>query len=161
MKNKLLISIIILFSLNCLFAMSNEIPVQIQTTDALGNIVTGTYNFTINISSSSTCSPVLYSNTTEKTTDSRGIVSYNIPVDLTFSEQYWICYYRDDVLKETRKLGVSPYAFRANVSDYLDTTRSYQMANLTISQKITFALGGVIDNIKSGWLKTVSPNKNI
>jgi len=95
-------------------SVGNNIPIQIQTVDASGNVITGTFAFTINISNSASCTPVLYSNTTTKTTDSRGIVSYNLEnVNLAFDEQYWFCYYRDGVLKDTVKAARVPYTFRA------------------------------------------------
>jgi hypothetical protein len=94
--------------------VANNIPIQIQTLDSSGNVITGTFIFQINISNSVTCSPVLYSDTTTKTTDSRGVVSYSLEnVNLAFDEQYWFCYYRDGVLKETIKASRVPYAFRA------------------------------------------------
>jgi len=95
-------------------SVGNNIPIQIQTVDASGNVITGTFAFTINISNSASCTPVLYSNTTTKTTDSRGIVSYNLEnVNLAFDEQYWFCYYRDGILKDTVKAARVPYTFRA------------------------------------------------
>ena len=133
MKNKILLIFVALMSIQCVFAFGNSIPVQIQTTDVSGNIVTGTYEFTINISNSDTCNPVLYSNITNFTTDARGIVSYDIEVPLDFSEQYYLCYYRDGVLKQTKIIGVNPYAFRANVSDNLDPSRDYVVNNMTAS----------------------------
>ena len=67
--------------------VEDNIPVQIQTTDDSGNIITGTFEFTVNISNSDTCSPVLYSYNTTKTTDARGIVSYDLEnVSLGFDE---------------------------------------------------------------------------
>ena len=116
--HKLSILTLLLFSLTLVSAIGNTIPVQIQTTDDLGNIETGTFEFTLNISNSSTCSPVLYSNISNFTTDNRGIVSYDISVDLAFDEQYYLCYYRDGVSKDNKTIGTNPYAFRANTTNY-------------------------------------------
>jgi len=102
----------------CASTVGNSIPIQIQTTDGSGNVQTGTFEFTVNISNSDTCSPVLYSNVSTFTTDARGIVSYDIEVDLNFSEQYYLCYYRNGTLKETKTIGTNPYAFRSNTTNY-------------------------------------------
>ena len=124
MKNTILL-LLALFTITCVSAIGNTVPIQIQTTDALGNIETGTYEFTINISNSSTCSPVLYSNISTFTTDNRGIVSYDLTVDLDFSEQYYLCYYRDGILKDTKTIGTNPYSFRSNVSDHWDNLNTF------------------------------------
>jgi hypothetical protein len=96
----------------------DSIPIQIQVLNDAGAATTGTFTFKIEISNSVTCSPILYTNTTTLTTDSRGVVSYNlINVNLPFDEQYWFCYYRDGVLKSTIKSARVPYAFSAkNIS---------------------------------------------
>jgi len=138
MKRGIVICLLIIFlSIQVLaVAIEDNIPIQIQTTDASGNIVTGTFTFTINISNSNTCSPVLYSNVTTQATDTRGIVSYNLEnVALAFDEQYYFCYYRDSVLKETSKIGRTPYAFRAkNVSlSGVDVNSNLNMTGFNIT----------------------------
>jgi len=113
-KGVIVFYILFMLSFVCADVIGNNIPIQIQTVDASGNIITGTFEFKIDISTSSSCTPVLYSNTSTRTTDARGIVSYNLEnVDLNFSEQYWFCYYRDGVLKDTVKAARVPYTFRA------------------------------------------------
>lgn len=138
---------IFLFSITCVSAIGNTVPIQIQVTDNIGNIFTGTYEFTINISNSSNCSPVLYSNISTLTTDARGIVSYDIELNLPFDEQYYLCYYRDGILKQSKKIGTNPYSFRSNVSDYwddIDTINTTQLMNLS---------GNL--NIRESWLTSL------
>ena len=146
MQKLFTILFISLFSVTFVSAIGNTIPIQIQTTDDSGNIQTGTYEFTINISNSTTCSPVLYSNISTFTTDNRGIVSYDLTVDLPFDEQYYLCYYRDGISKENKTVGTNPYAFRANVSDYWDNLNTINSTQLEDSS-------GEL-NIKESWLTT-------
>jgi hypothetical protein len=117
-KGVVIFYMLFMLSFVCADVIGDSVPIQIQTLDASGNIITGTFNLTINISTSSSCTAIIYSNTSTKTTDPRGIVSYNLEnVNLSFDEQYWFCYYRDGVLKDTVKAARVPYAFRAkNVS---------------------------------------------
>jgi len=159
-----LFAIIILsfiFSLSFFSAISvgDNIPIQIQTLDNSGNVITGTFTFQINISNSITCSPVLYSNTTTKTTDSRGVISYTLEdVNLAFDEQYWFCYYRDGVLKETIKASRVPYAFQAkNVTSsgiLFDSNLDMGSYNLATAGNVTAAYfigdGSQLTNLPSG-----------
>ncbi|HTY44205.1 MAG TPA: hypothetical protein VMC80_03105, partial [Patescibacteria group bacterium] len=102
------------FSLISASSVSDSIPIQIQTLDDSGNIINGTFQFTINISNSNTCTPVLYTNTTTLTTDPRGVVSYTLDnMNIDFISQYWFCYYRDGVLKQIIRAARVPYAFNA------------------------------------------------
>ncbi len=98
-------------------SVSDDLHLNIQTVDASGNIITGTFNFVFNVTNSSNCSDVssvIYSNSTSLTTDSRGIISYYLPdVNLSYEEQYWLCYYRDGSLKSTFRMSRVPYSFRA------------------------------------------------
>ncbi len=98
-------------------SISEDLHLNIQTTDATGNVVTGTFTFTFNISNNSNCSvvaDVVYPHSTNLTTDSRGIISYYLPnVSLDYDVQYWLCYYRDGVLINSSKIARTPYAFRA------------------------------------------------
>ena len=98
--------------------VSDDLHVNIQTTYANGSIQAGTYDFIFNISSSSDCSNVVYSDSATITTDNRGVVSrYLVNTTLDYSSQYWLCYYLDGTLKNASKLVNSPYAFYAqNVS---------------------------------------------
>jgi hypothetical protein len=182
MKKRLFLFAIFIISLFSYFIsaaeVGNTIPIQVQTSDSSGNIVTGTFEFQINISSSNTCSPVLYSNTTTRTTDSRGIVTYTLEdVELGFDEQYWFCYYRDGVLKDTIKAARVPYAFRAKnttlsgveVDENLDLGGYNATAGYFIgdgSQLTNLAILGTISGIGSlgyipMWNGTSSQNNSV
>ena len=110
--------VLILFILAISFSLSAEIEnvlhLNIQVVNSSNDIQTGTFSFVFNISTSSDCSNVVYTNSTSLTTDSRGTISYYLTnVNLNFSEQYWLCYYRNGVLINASKIAQVPYAFRA------------------------------------------------
>lgn len=83
------------------------IPLTIRVTDGSDNPLPGTYVFEFNISSSSTCSPVVYTDKATLTTStSAAIVSRNldnIGASLEYGTQYWICMYRDGIYKDQVK----------------------------------------------------------
>jgi hypothetical protein len=90
----------------------DELHLNIQTTDVSGNVETGTYLFTFNISTALDCSEIVYSKVDTLTTDARGVISYYLEdVNLTFEEQHWLCYYRDGELKSAFKMVKIPRAF--------------------------------------------------
>ena len=65
-------------------------------------------------------------------------------IDLDFSQQYYlgISVEGDSEMTPRMNLTSSPYVFRANVSDYLVATNNYEIANLTLSEKITLLIVG-------------------
>lgn len=93
----------------------NNLHLNLQVTYSNGSIQVGTFVFVFNITNSSDCADanVIYSNSTTLTTDSRGIISYYLQniVLSDYSQQYWLCYYRDGVLSDTSELAKVPYAF--------------------------------------------------
>lgn len=110
-----ILSIFFIFIIGSVLASPVEetLHLNIQTTSA-GAVVTGTFDFVFNISTSEDCANVIYSNSTSLTTDSRGIISYYLEdVSLNFTDQYWLCYYRDGVLIESSKIAMTPYSFLA------------------------------------------------
>jgi hypothetical protein len=124
MKKGLLIVAIVLCIFFANFILSADVEdslhLSIQVTNSSNNnsILTGTFNFIFNISTSSSCTPVVYSNSSTLTTDSRGVISHYLDnLNLNFNEQYWLCYYRNGVFINVSKIAQVPYAFRAkNVS---------------------------------------------
>jgi hypothetical protein len=119
--------------LNFVFAASilDELHLNIQTTDSNGNVITGTYNFDFNISTTSDCNNVIYSDSATLTTDSRGIISYYLEnVNLDYDNQYYLCYYRNGVLINNSKISRTPYAFR---SKYVNTSGIEVDSNLDLS----------------------------
>jgi len=92
----------------------DQLHLNIQTTDSNGNVITGTYNFVFNISTTNDCNNVVYSNSTSLTTDSRGIISYYLEnTNLDYDSQYYLCYYRDGNLIDTSPVARTPYSFTA------------------------------------------------
>ena len=110
----------VMFAINFISAVAidEELHLNIQVIDGSGDVLTGTYNFSFNISTDVACTDVVYANRSELTTDTRGIISYYLEnVNLNFTSQYWLCYYRDFVLINASKISRSPYSFTAkNVS---------------------------------------------
>lgn len=139
----LLFILIIIFILNFILATPEDsLHLNIQTTSA-GSIVTGTFNFTFNISTSSDCLNVVYTNSTALTTDSRGIISYYLEnVSLNFSDQYFLCYYRDGILIDSSKIVRIPYSFRAK---YLEDAYNY-----TFGMVVGFTSASYDGNLSSG-----------
>jgi len=114
----LVVTLVLTFSISFVFAatITDDIHLNIQTTDVTGEIEEGTYAFVFNISTTSDCnvSNVVYTNSTTLTTDTRGIISYYLPkVNLSYDVQYYLCYYRDGDLKDSSKIARTPYTFRA------------------------------------------------
>jgi len=156
--NKKLFSVLFgLILISLVSAIPQTFSVQGKLKDSSGNALSGTYNMSFRIYNVYTSGGALYtSGDTDVPTDSEGI--YNVilkNIDLDFSEQYYVGVSVEGDAEMTPRINLttSPYAFRANTSDYLESTRSYEMANLTLSKKISFALGEIIDNIVDGWIR--------
>jgi len=110
----LVISFILLINFISATSITDDLHVNIQTTNATGTIETGTFAFVFNVSTTENCANVIYTNSTSLTTDTRGIISYYLPdVTLDYDVQYWLCYYRDGALESSSKIAKTPYAFRA------------------------------------------------
>ncbi len=108
----ILISILILNFASA--AIGNSLHLNIQTINSTGGVITGTFNFGFNISTTSDCNAtnVVYANASTLTTDSRGIISYYLDnVNINFySQYYWLCYYRNGVLINSSKIVGIPYS---------------------------------------------------
>jgi hypothetical protein len=96
-------------------AVDDSLHLTIQTRDANGNIETGTFEFVFNISTTDDCNNVLHTDINSSvTTDSKGIVSYYLEnVDLDYTDQYYLCYSRDGILKSNSKMSRVPCAFNS------------------------------------------------
>lgn len=133
-----------------LFAEINDtFHINLQTTYANGTIQSGTFTFAFNITENSDASclgPIVYNHTKTNATDSRGIVSLYLPTvgsaggnlsNLDYNKQYYLCYYRDGVLKDVSQLGRVPYSFRAtevNLSDVsIDSNLTLGSFNISAS----------------------------
>ena len=129
----------------------NDLHLNIQTTNSSGNVINGTFSFVFSISTTSDCSNIIYTNSTNLTTDSNGGISYYLSnLSLNFLYQYWLCYYRNGVLINASEISQVPYAFMArNVSlsgVYVDTNFGIGSYNITTTGMI--CLGGVC---QSSW----------
>jgi hypothetical protein len=104
-----------IFLISLVSAFPNNLSVNVQTTDASGNILTGTYTFNFTISPNNDCSAPVYSNQQTLATDSRGIINITLPdVDVEFSSaNYRLCYRRGGVLKSNSLIASSPYSYFA------------------------------------------------
>ena len=93
--------------------ISKDLHLNIQTLSG-GEVTTGTFDFVFNISNSTDCSNVVYSDSQTLTTDSRGIISHyleNVTMDQNI--QYYLCHYRDGTLINNTQIAQVPYAFQA------------------------------------------------
>ncbi len=134
-------------------AISEDLHLNIQTTNSTGGIESGTYAFVFNISTTNDCANVVYTNSTSLTTDTRGIISYYLPnVSLNYTVQYYLCYYRDGVLKETSKIARTPYSF---TTDKLDEYDSSFFMPLNTSVFGNFSFNG---DLSSGGLSIIGGN---
>ncbi len=131
-------ALIIFFSVFALSLVSSapindNLHLNIQAINSSGDITTGTFLFTFNISTTNDCANVVYSNFSTLTTDSRGIISYYLEnTNLNYSDQYWLCYYRDNSLINVTKIAYTPYTFYANNSanwQGMDNFNTTQMSN--------------------------------
>lgn len=77
MNKKLILIFGVILTLGLVSAavIGEDLHLNIQTTDAGGNVVTGTFAFVFNVTTDASCSAVVYSNSTSLTTDNRGIIS--------------------------------------------------------------------------------------
>jgi len=126
MKRSVVLTVVFFLSLFLLNFVSSEsisedLHLNIQTTYTNGTVRPGTFAFAFNISTDVGCSNIIYSNSTNLTTDSRGIISYYLSnVSLDYFEQYYLCYYRDVNLTnpdydliDSSKIARTPYSFTA------------------------------------------------
>ena len=152
MLNKffLVFGVFLIFGFVSAVAVSDDIHLNIQTTDNDGNVVTGTFDFVFNVTTDSACSSVVYSDSTSLTTNSRGIISYYLEdVSLDYENQYWLCYYRDGTLINNSKIGRVPYAFRAkyvNVSG-LEVDQNLDMGSFNLSASYFFGDGSGLTSL--------------
>lgn len=141
---------LISFSIVSAAIIQEDLHVNIQTTDSNGNVITGTYNFVFNVSRNDACSDIVYSDSAQLTTDQRGIISYYLEnVNLDYSEQYWLCHYRDGSLIASSQIARTPYAFRAqyvNLSG-VEVDSNFDMSGFNITADYLFGDGRYLTNL--------------
>ncbi|MBT4376495.1 hypothetical protein HOD29_03915 [archaeon] len=152
MNKKLILIFGVILTLGLVSAavIGEDLHLNIQTTDAGGNVVTGTFAFVFNVTTDASCSAVVYSNSTSLTTDNRGIVSYYLEnVALDYNQQYWLCYYRDGSLINNSKIARTPYAFRArNVTlSGIEVDRNFDLGSYNMTAQYYFGDGSKLTNI--------------
>ena len=153
MKNKFFLSLIfgiLLVSFVSAVVITDDLHLNMQVLDSGGDVATGTYAFVFNISSTSNCGIVVYTNSTTLTTDSRGIISYYLRnVSLDYNNQYWLCYYRDGSLINTSQIARVPYAFRArNVTlSGVEINQNFNLGSYNITASYLFGNGSQLIGI--------------
>ena len=166
---KLIIFAFVLVLISSVYAASvlKDLHLNIQTTDSSGKIITGTYDFVFNISTTSDCSNVVYSNSTSLTTDSRGIISYYLrDVSLDYKSQYYLCYYRDGSLISASQIALTPYTFRAqNITlGGVEINQNLNMGNYNVTSTghgFFKFLGSLINKITSLFVQDIQFNGTI
>ncbi len=141
-------------------SIADNLHVNIQTVNASDDIISGTFKFEFNITTDSGCSDVVYSNFSTLTTNSRGIVSYYLEdVNLNYSDQYWLCFYRDGTLVNASKIARTPYSFVAkNVSAegiINDSNIDLTGKNITSSTGFFSFLGDLVTRITSLFVQDI------
>ncbi|MDD5699996.1 MAG: tail fiber domain-containing protein [Candidatus Nanoarchaeia archaeon] len=160
--------LIIILSVLCLSIISAEIPQKLnihgRLTNSAGTAVSGAHNIVFKIYNIYSGGVALWnSGSLSVTSDSDGIYDVILnATNLNFNEQYYlgITVEADSEMTPRINLTSSPYAFRANVTDFLNSSSNYEMQNLTLGQKITFAFGEIIDNIVDGMIN-IAGNLNV
>ena len=155
MKKKVVVTVAFIVLLSFIYIVSAEqisedLHLNIQTTYPNGTIISGTFNFVFNISKSVTCSNPIYSNSVVLTTDSLGRLSYYLPnVSLNYSEQYYLCYYRNGVLIDSVKMSRTPYSFRAkNISlSGVEADSNFNMSGYNFTSSYYFGSGAYLKEV--------------
>jgi len=160
----MILLLLVVLSLGFISAsLPSSLHLNIQTTSSDGSIITGSFLFTFNISTTSDCLSVVFTNYSNLVTDSRGIVSYYLrDVNLPFNQTYYLCYYRNNLLKSSEEISMSPYSFYSNNSENLGGFNSSYylnistpLANTTKMINITQSeIAGGNSSIKESWLTT-------
>ena len=146
--------------------ISDDLHLNIQTTNSTGGIVTGTFDFVFNISTASDCTAVVYSNSTSLTTDTRGIISYYLPnVSLDYSQRYYLCYYRDGTLQDSSQITRTPYTFRArNITiSGLETDANLDLTGFNVTADTGFFgfLGSLVNRITKIFATDIDISNNL
>ena len=163
----LILGVIFFLGLISAASVSKDLHLNIQTTDTSGKVVTGNFDFVFNISTTSDCANVVYSNSTTLTTDSRGIISYYLRnVNLDYKSQYYLCYYRAGSLISASQIALTPYSFRAeNITlSGVEINQNLNLGNYNVSTTGTgfFGfLGSLVNRISKLFVIDINATGNI
>ena len=139
-KKIILGGLMLLFTLNFVFAIPNTITLQGRLTDDSGSALQGTYNMSFKIYDADTGGNILWQiNDRNISTDANGV--YDIifkDVNLNFSDEYYLGITVDEDVESTPRVNLtsSPYAFRANVSEDLNPENEYKVSVLNATEKL-------------------------
>jgi hypothetical protein len=111
--NKLILLLMGIMIMPLVLSFPTNTNLNIQVTDDSGNILTGTFAYRFEFSSSQDCFDIEYTNSKDVTTDSRGIFNYTLPDTnlLDWSKKLYLCTYRDGILKGISPIGAVPYSY--------------------------------------------------
>ncbi|MFB6246531.1 MAG: hypothetical protein ABEI74_03005 [Candidatus Pacearchaeota archaeon] len=163
MRKEVLIILVVFFLSGVSAAkVQDDIHLNIKATDSNGNVQTGTFNFAFNISNSSTntcdSSNIVYSNSTTLQTNSNGVISYYLQnVSLNYSEQHWLCHYRNGSLQETTQIAASPRALSVDSGD----VEPNGALNLTGIRGLFEFLGSLTNRITTLFVKNINASGDI
>src|SRR3989338_8600532 len=138
---------VILFSLASLMAFSvpNSLTLQGKLTNLAGASQSGTYNFTFAIYDDATAGNRLWDLANYNiTTDANGVYDVILSnVNLSFADQYYLGITVGGYNESLPRINLtsSPYSFRANTSEDLNTNNNYFVNNLTVSGNVTIGTG--------------------
>jgi hypothetical protein len=139
------------------FAIPESLTIHGRLTNSEGEQITGTEDMAFVIYSAYEGGTGLWNSSWMSVSlDDYGV--YNVVlsgINLNFSGDYYlgITVSGDDEMEPRINLTSSPYSFRANTTDFLDSSRAYEMQNLTLYNKISFNLGSYIQSIGGNILK--------
>jgi len=106
-----------------------------KLTNSTGSAVNGTYNMTFRIYDAATGGAKLWESVNNSVVvDSSGVYSYILnPVNISFKGDYYLGVQINDESEMTPLINLTstPYSYRANITDNLDSTANYQVANLS------------------------------
>src|SRR3989338_4514232 len=136
-KKGLWIFTLLLFSIliiNVAVAVPNSLTLQGKLTNLSGGSQAGTFNFTFRIYDVATNGNILYELANKNiTTDANGIYDVILGnINLNFSDQYYlgITVATDEESVPRINLTSSPYSFRSNVSEGINTNSAVEITGL-------------------------------
>ena len=118
---------------------SGPIPQSInlhgKLTNSTGSAVNGTYNMTFRIYDAADGGVLKWTSVNNSVVvDSNGVYSHILnPVNISFKGDYYLGVQINNESEMTPLINLTstPYSYRANITDNLDSTSNYQVANLS------------------------------
>ena len=108
-----------------------------KLTNSTGSALNGTYNMTFRIYDDVTGGSLIWTSANNSViVDSNGVYNHILsPINFSFNGEYYLSVQVGNDSEMTPKINLTstPYTFRANISDTLDISKNYRVANLTAS----------------------------